>query len=152
MQPSGNMIVSDSSENENTTKGKDGKEDVIENGDLVEDQHTSDSQPRQSSDLFANPGGMVPGLHENLVNRISNKSKSEESLEVASSTLFESDEEEDKMADLVDTPYQSSYDNPCDLLNNSLLNRIIFYRSSKEHQYQKNKNQSPTVSVAWKSG
>ena len=64
MQPSGSMIVSDSGENENTTKGKDGKEDLIENEDLVEDQHTSDSQPRQSSDLFANPDGMVPGMHE----------------------------------------------------------------------------------------
>ena len=129
MQPNGNMLVSesDSGENKNTTKGKDGKEDMIENGDLVEDQHTSDSQPQQSSDLFANPDSMVPGLVENLVNNISNKSE----LRVSGSSIivdiFESDkEEEDKMPYLVDTPYQSSHDNSCDLPNNTLLNRIIF--------------------------
>ena len=128
MQPSGNKLVSDSDSgvNESTTRGKDGKEDMIENGyQIVEEQHTSDPQPQQSSDLFANPDGIVPELAENLVDSISEKS--EESMEVASSsTLSESEEEEeDKMADLVDTPYQSSHDNPCNLLNNSLLNRII---------------------------
>ena len=86
MQPSENMLVNDSDcgKNENTAKGKDGKEDMVENGDLVEDQHTSDSQPQQSSDLSANPDRMILGLAENLVHSISNKS--EECLEVASSS------------------------------------------------------------------
>ena len=142
MQPSGNKLVSDSDSgvNESTTRGKDGKEDMIENGyQIVEEQHTSDPQPQQSSDLFANPDGIVPELAENLVDSISDKS--EESMEVASSsTLSESEEEEeDKMADLVDTPYQSSHDNPCNLLNNSLLNRIIFTDLAKNINIKRTK-------------
>ena len=43
------------------------------------------------------------------------------------------------MADLVDTPYQSSYDNPCDLLNNSLLNRTSFANLAKNINIKRTK-------------